>query len=69
VLVKELQSLYLDAELLGTDGAVTSASEEQPIVIEQRPGVREMMPVAEAATSLFADEPKKDKKKDKKKGK
>jgi DNA-directed RNA polymerase subunit beta len=59
VLIKELQSLCLDAELLGADGAVTSAGEEMPVVLPEH--VKESIPVAEAS-SLFADEPKKEKK-------
>jgi len=60
VLVKELQSLCLDAELLGADGVITSASEESEIVI---PG-EIVQPVTVPDTSLFADEiSAKDKKK------
>jgi len=65
VLVKELQSLCMDVELLGRDGAVSSASEEPEIIV---PG-----PVMQQATipdvSLFADEPKKEKRKKEKKAK
>ncbi len=62
VLVKELQSLCLDVELLGKDGAVSSAAEEPEIIVPNMPA---MMPMASEA-SLFADEPKKDGKKYKK---
>jgi len=67
VLVKELQSLCLDVELLGADGTVSSASEETlGVTAAQEP------PVPAPATpevSLFEDEPKKEKKKDRKKAK
>lgn len=63
VLVKELQSLCLDVELLGPDGTVTSASEEPQIVV---PGERQ--PVTMPDMSLFEEEEMKDrKKKDRKK--
>ncbi len=64
VLVKELQSLGLDVELLGEGGKVTSAAEEPEVVA---PGeIKESQAVLEEAKSLFEDEPKKDKKKKKK---
>jgi len=58
VLIKELQSLCLDAELLGANGVVTSASEESEIVI---PG-EIVQPVTVPDVSLFEDEVKKPKK-------
>jgi len=62
VLIKELQSLCLDAELLGADGAITSASEESEIIV---PGeIKQAMAVPDI--NLFADEVKKDSKKYKK---
>ncbi len=62
VLVKELQSLCMDVELLGKDGVVSSASEEPEIVV---PGP--VTPVSAIPDiSLFADEVKKDSKKYKK---
>ena len=63
VLVKELQSLCMDVELLGKDGLVSSAAEEPEIVVPNMPPV---MPIA-AEHSLFADEVKKVRKKDRKK--
>lgn len=62
VLIKELQSLCLDAELLGADGAVTSASEETEIVVP----THMQQPVTIPDISLFEDEIKKKPKKDKK---
>ncbi len=67
VLVKELQSLGLDVELLGKDGQVNSAAEEPEIVVPGLPQ-HEVMPLAQER-SLFEDEPKKEKKKKDKKGK
>ncbi len=58
VLVKELQSLGLDVELLGADGSITTAAQEQEIVV---PGGMQM-PSAVPDLSLFEDEPKKEKK-------
>lgn len=58
VLVKELQSLGLDVELLGKDGNVMSAAEEPEIVV---PG-HMVQPITVPDISLFADEPKKEKK-------
>lgn len=52
VLVKELQSLCLDVELLGADGQVSSASEESEIVTPVE--MRDMVTVPDM--SLFADE-------------
>ncbi len=63
VLVKELQSLCMDVELLGKDGIVSSAAEEPEIVVPNMPPV---MPIA-AEHSLFEDEVKKVRKKDRKK--
>ena len=63
VLIKELQSLCLDAELLGVDGTISSASEESEVVVPM--GMKEMVSMP-ADMSLFADEPKKDSKKYKK---
>ena len=58
VLVKELQSLSLDVELIGPNGIV-SATEEQEIIMPET-----MQAVVEPATSSLFDEPiKKDKKK------
>jgi DNA-directed RNA polymerase subunit beta len=62
VLVKELQSLCLDVELLGRDGMVTSAAEEPEIIVPNLPPV---MPILSEA-SLFEDEKPKDSKKYKK---
>jgi hypothetical protein len=67
VLIKELQSLCLDVDLLGEGGVISSASEEPVIVVGNEVGNRE--PVGVPAMSLFEDEPKKEKKKDRKKGK
>jgi DNA-directed RNA polymerase subunit beta len=62
VLVKELQSLCLDVELLGEGGQVTSASEESEIVVPSH-----LVPqVVAAESSLFEDEVKKKPKKEKK---
>jgi len=63
VLVKELQSLCLDVELLGRDGAVSSAAEEPEIIVPNLPPVMPLVP----ETSLFEDEVKKKPKKEKKK--
>ncbi len=61
VLVKELQSLSLDVELLGADGAVTSASEESEIMT---PAEVQQNAANVSEISLFEDEPSaKDKKK------
>jgi DNA-directed RNA polymerase subunit beta len=62
VLVKELQSLCMDVELLGRDGAVSSAAEEPEIVVPNLPPV---VPIV-SETSLFEDEVKKKPKKEKK---
>jgi DNA-directed RNA polymerase subunit beta len=62
VLVKELQSLCMDVELLGRDGAVSSAAEEPEIVVPNLPPV---VPIV-SETSLFDDEVKKKPKKEKK---
>ncbi len=60
VLVKELQSLCLDVELLGADGSVMSAAQEQEIVV---PGEMQAQLAAVPDMSLFEDEPSaKDKK-------
>ena len=63
VLVKELQSLCLDVELLGKDGQVASAAEEPEVVVP----VSISQPPAVPDISLFADEIKKKPKKEKKK--
>ena len=63
VLVKELQSLCMDVELLGEGGVVSSASEE-PEVVAPVSMMAQQSQVSES--SLFADEPKKDAKKYKK---
>jgi DNA-directed RNA polymerase subunit beta len=63
VLVKELQSLCMDVELLGRDGAVSSAAEEPEIIVPNLPPVMPLVP----ETSLFEDEVKKKPKKEKKK--
>lgn len=55
VLVKELQSLCLDVELLGADGQVSSASEESEIVTPAEAQQIQMQTVPD--TSLFDDEP------------
>ncbi len=68
VLVKELQSLGLDVELLGANGVVSSASEESEIITPAE--AQGLAAPAAMEMNLFDDEPKKDKKKkDKKKGK
>ena len=59
VLVKELQSLCLDVELLGADGVITSASEESEIVT---PAELQHQIAMVPDASLFADEPRKEKK-------
>ena len=64
VLVKELQSLCMDVELLGEGGVVSSASEEPEVVAP----VSMTQPLV-SETSLFDDEPKKEKKKKKEKSK
>ena len=56
-------SLCMDVELLGRDGAVSSAAEEPEIVVPNLPPV---VPIV-AETSLFEDEVKKKPKKEKKK--
>jgi len=61
VLVKELQSLGLDVELLGKDGGVMSASEEPEIIVPGQP--QQLVNVPEM--SLFEDEKPKEKKKKK----
>jgi len=60
VLVKELQSLCMDVELLGRDGAVSSAAEEPEIIVPNLPPVMPLVP----ETSLFEDEVKKKPKKE-----
>ncbi len=65
VLVKELQSLCLDVELLGEGGLVMPASVEPEIFPQGEPRPQETV----AAASLFDDEPKKEKKKKKEKSK
>jgi DNA-directed RNA polymerase subunit beta len=67
VLVKELQSLCLDVELLGADGVISSAAEEPEV--EAPVPLKETVQVAD--NSLFEDEPsaKDKKKKREKKGK
>lgn len=62
VLVKELQSLCMDVELLGRDGLVSSAAEEPEIIV---PNMPTPLPLV-SESSLFADEVKKDSKKYKK---
>ena len=62
VLVKELQSLLLDVELLGPDGQVSSASEESEVITPAEAQVAHIQ--ATPDVSLFADElSAKDKKK------
>jgi DNA-directed RNA polymerase subunit beta len=65
VLVKELQSLCMDVELLGRDGAVSSAAEEPEIIVPNLPPVMPLIP----ETSLFEDEVKKKPTKKEKKSK
>ncbi len=65
VLVKELQSLCLDVELLGEGGQVMPASVEPEIFPQGEPHPQEKV----VAASLFDDEPKKEKKKKKEKSK
>ncbi|MCL5667086.1 MAG: DNA-directed RNA polymerase subunit beta [Patescibacteria group bacterium] len=62
VLVKELQSLCMDVELLGADGAIMSASEESEVVV---PGPIQQ-PVTVPEVSLFEEEKPKEKKSKKK---
>jgi DNA-directed RNA polymerase subunit beta len=62
VLVKELQSLCLDVELLGRDGEVSSAAEEPEVVVP----AAAIMPPTVPDSSLFEDEIKKKPKKEKK---
>jgi DNA-directed RNA polymerase subunit beta len=62
VLVKELQSLCLDVELLGRDGIVSSAAEEPEVVVPNQVVIAPMP----AESSLFEDEIKKKTKKEKK---
>ncbi len=61
VLVKELQSLCLDVELLGEGGVVSSASEEPEVVVPGESAQTTNVP----ETLLFEDEPKKEKRKKK----
>ena len=65
VLVKELQSLCLDVELLGEGGQIMPASVEPEIFPQGEVRPQEQV----AAASLFEDEPKKEKKKKKEKSK
>jgi hypothetical protein len=62
VLVKELQSLCLDVELLGEHGVVSATEEREPVIEGELP------PVEASPSLLFDDEPVK-KKKDKKSSK
>ncbi len=64
VLVKELQSLCLDVELLGEGGQITSAAKERDVLADLPKTSPEPDP---AMMKLFEDEPKKEKKKDRKK--
>jgi DNA-directed RNA polymerase subunit beta len=64
VLVKELQSLCLDVELLGAGGVVTSASQETEGASALAD--KEKAAAIVAAPSLFAEEPKKKSKKERK---
>ncbi len=61
VLVKELQSLSLDVELLGEGGQVSSATEERDPTIDDAPAVVSIPQVP--TVSLFDEPLKKDKKK------
>jgi DNA-directed RNA polymerase subunit beta len=58
VLIKELQSLMLDVQLLGTDGELRSID-----AIQAEPTEKEQEPVSQIEPLLFEEEPKKDKKK------
>lgn len=62
VLVKELQSLGLDVELLGPNGVVSATEEREPVVPETMQAM-----VEPAGVSLFDEPVKKDKKKKKEK--
>ena len=66
VLVKELQSLCLDVELLGADGVIANALEQEQMIMQDQNLVKPAMEVLENPASLFADEEKKIKKKEKK---
>lgn len=66
VLVKELQSLCLDVELLGTDGVTANAFEQEQMVYQEQQLTKPAMEVLENPKSLFADDEKKIKKKDRK---
>ena len=61
VLVKELQSLSLDVELLGEGGQVSSATEERDPTIDDAPAVVSIPQIP--TVSLFDEPVKKDKKK------
>ncbi len=65
VLVKELQSLGLDVELLGADGSITTAAQESEIIVPGPVQQQAVMP----EINLFADEKPKEKKKKKEKAK
>ncbi len=66
VLVKELQSLCLDVELLGEDGVIANALQQEEMVMQQQDLNRPAVEVADNAASLFSEEEKKKPKKEKK---
>ena len=66
VLVKELQSLCLDVELLGEDGVIANALQQEEMVMQQQDLNRPAVEVAENTASLFSEEEKKKPKKEKK---
>ena len=66
VLVKELQSLCLDVELLGQDGVIANALEQEQMVYQEQQLTAPAAQVLENPASLFADEEKKVRKKDRK---
>ena len=66
VLVKELQSLCLDVELLGVDGVIANALEQEQMVYQEQQLLKPSVEVLENPASLFADEEKRVRKKDRK---
>ncbi len=66
VLVKELQSLCLDVELLGADGVIANALEQEQMIMQDQNLIKPAVQVLEDPQSLFAEDEKKVKKKDKK---
>ncbi len=66
VLVKELQSLCLDVELLGEGGVVANAFQQEEMIMREQNLKQPATEVLENPASLFAEEEKKVKKKDRK---